>query len=117
MISWLSTISASTNPFADSTWLWVRVVGFLGILAASAYFLTLFQKKRQFTSLKKKHGKIVIADTCPLGNRQYLVVAQYGKEKHLIAVNSNSISHLSKLDTTEISAEEKRNPSLDEDKH
>ena len=117
MISWLSTISSSTNPFADSTWLWVRVVGFLGILAASAYFLTLFQKKRQFTSLKKKHGKIVIADTCPLGNRQYLVVAQYGKEKHLIAVNSNSISHLSKLETPEICAEDKSTQSIDEDKH
>ena len=117
MIPWLSTISVTTNPFTDSTWLWVRVVGFLGILAASAYFLTLFQKKRQFTSLKKKHGKIVIADTCPLGNRQYLVVAQYGREKHLMAVNSNSISHLSKLDTIEISAEEKSTTSLDEDEH
>ena len=100
MIPWLSTISASTNPFADSTWLWVRVVGFLGILAASAYFLTLFQKKRQFTSLKKKHGKIVIADTCPLGNRQYLVVAQYGLEKHLLGVSPGQVMHLAKLDAS-----------------
>ena len=29
------------------------------------------------------------------------MVAQYGKEKHLIGVNPNAISHLSKLEDTE----------------
>jgi len=32
-----------------------------------------------------------------LGNKQFLVVAQYGAEKHLIGVSQSSISHLSRL--------------------
>ena len=39
----------------------------------------------------------MIADTCSLGNRQFLMVAQYGEEKHLLGVSSGSINHLAKL--------------------
>ena len=100
MISWLSSVSTSTTSFTDNSWLWVRVVAYLGLLAGIAYFLSLYKRKKQFTSFSQSNGKIVIVDTCPLGNRQYLVVAQYGDERHLIGVNSNSISHLSKLEIT-----------------
>ena len=31
------------------------------------------------------------------GNRQFLMVAQYGNEKHLLGVSSSSINHLAKL--------------------
>lgn len=99
MIQWLLSVPATTSPVTDSSWLWVRVVAYLGLLAAIAYFFTVFRKKKQFLSIQNQSGKIHITDTCPLGNRQYLVVAQYGSEKHLIGVNSNSISHLSKLES------------------
>ena len=78
--------------------MWVRVVSFLGLLAACAYFITQYNRKKQFRSFSQNKGKILIADTCPLGNRQYLVVAQYGNEKHLLGVNPNAISHLSKIE-------------------
>ena len=60
------------------------------------------KKKRTRLSTNTK-GKIVVADTCSLGNRQFLMVAQYGNEKHLLGVSSSSINHLAKL---EIESEE-----------
>ncbi len=42
-------------------------------------------------------GKIHLADTCALGNRQFLVVAEFEKERHLLGVSQNGINHLSQL--------------------
>jgi flagellar biogenesis protein FliO len=42
-------------------------------------------------------GKIHLADTCALGNRQFLVVAEFEKERHLLGVSQNAINHLSQL--------------------
>ena len=39
----------------------------------------------------------MIADTCSLGNRQFLMIAQYDNEKHLLGVSQGSINHLAKL--------------------
>ena len=50
------------------------------------------------TEIPNTKGKIVVADTCSLGNRQFLMVAQYGDEKHLLGVSSSSINHLAKLE-------------------
>ena len=77
----------------------VKLIGFLGLLGAGAYFLTDFAKKRRIQSALSSEGKIVVADTCALGNKQFLVVAQYGPEKHLIGVSPNSIRYLSKLNS------------------
>lgn len=101
MVSWTATILSSAEAIPDTSWMWVRVLAFLGILASCAFFITHYNRKKQFRAFSENKGKILIADTCPLGNRQYLVVAQYGKEKHLIGVNPNAISHLSKLEDTE----------------
>ena len=105
MISWLSSVPSPSNPAPESVWLWVRVVAFLGLLAAGAYFLSVFTKKKRLSSNTSSKGKIFIADTCPLGNRQYLVVAQYGSEKHLLGINANSMIHLSKLQSDSIEKE------------
>jgi len=75
----------------------LKLIGFLGLLGAGAYFLTDYTKRKRIRSALKNEGKIIVADTCSLGNKQFLVVAQYGAEKHLIGVSQSSISHLSQL--------------------
>ena len=85
-------------PESDTLWLWLRVVGFLGILGAGGYFISQYKRKRIVNSPDAIKGKIVVADSCPLGNRQFLVVAQYGLEKHLLGVSQGQVSHLAKLD-------------------
>lgn len=87
---------ANTDFFGDPL-LWVRLVAVLGLMGASAYFLSNYTRKRRVRSSFSGEGKIVVADTCSLGNRQFLVVAQYGSEKHLIGVSTTSISYLSRL--------------------
>ena len=87
---------ANADFFGDPL-LWVRLVAVLGLMGASAYFLSNYTRKRRVRSSFSGEGKIVVADTCSLGNRQFLVVAQYGSEKHLIGVSTTSISYLSRL--------------------
>ena len=97
-----SSLFAVVQPLANADFfgdplLWVRLVAVLGLMGASAYFLSNYARKRRVRSSFSGEGKIVVADTCSLGNRQFLVVAQYGAEKHLIGVSSSSISYLSRL--------------------
>jgi len=89
--------SLASTDFLGEPLLWVRVVAVLGLMGAGAYFLTNYTRKRRVSSGLSGEGKIVVADTCSLGNRQFLVVAQYGAEKHLIGVSTTSISYLSRL--------------------
>ena len=70
----------------------------MGVLGGSAYFLSLYTKKKRGRVTTKTKGKVVIADTCSLGNRQFLMIAQYGEEKHLLGVSSSSINYLAKLE-------------------
>jgi flagellar biogenesis protein FliO len=83
---------------AEMLYLWIRVIAFIGILGGSAYFLSIYTKKKRTRLSTNTKGKIVVADTCSLGNRQFLMVAQYGDEKHLLGVSSSSINHLAKLE-------------------
>ena len=97
-----SSLFAVVQPLANADFfgdplLWVRLVAVLGLMGASAYFLSNYTRKRRVRSSFSGEGKIVVADTCSLGNRQFLVVAQYGSEKHLIGVSTTSISYLSRL--------------------
>jgi flagellar biogenesis protein FliO len=92
------------NSDIEMFWLWVRVVAFIGVMGASAYFLSQFTKRKRKRLSSPSNGKIVVADTCALGNRQFLMIAQCGKEKHLLGVSSGSVNHLAKLEcsTSEI---------------
>jgi flagellar biogenesis protein FliO len=90
-------VASSMDQEVSTVWLWIRVIAFLGLMGASAYFLTNYTRKRRVRSSLSGEGKIVVADTCSLGNRQFLVVAQYGAEKYLIGVSPSSISYLSRL--------------------
>ena len=83
---------------SDLLYLWIRVIAFIGILGASAYFLSQYVKKRRSSGIISDNGKIVVAETHSLGNRQFLMVAQCGKERHLLGVSPSSINHLAKLE-------------------
>ena len=84
---------------SDLLYLWIRVIAFIGILGASAYFLSQYVKKKRSSGIISDNGKIVVAETHSLGNRQFLMVAQYGHEKHLLGVSPSSINHLAKLES------------------
>ena len=77
-----------------------RVLGFLGILACLAYMLTKFLNKRdKFRSVTQGKNGITLCDTRSLGNRQFLVVAEYDQQKFLLGVSAGNIKLLSKLNS------------------
>ena len=94
---YLASILSTFSPDGNTWYLLLRVVGFLGLLAAGAFFLSKFKKKQILSSGFSKEGKIIVADSCSLGSKQFLVVAQCGVERHLIGVSPGQISHLAKL--------------------
>ena len=70
------------------------------ILALVAYGVTRLGKGRFKANLRgiKSDGKIILSDCRPLGNRQFIIVAQYGMQKHLLGVSPGKIEHLTKLE-------------------
>lgn len=82
--------SVGTPGLGSSTWV-VAVVCAL----AGAWFL--WRSRRRSGGLAAK-GKLTVAETRSLGNRQYLVVAAYGKQKFLVGVCVGHISLLAPLD-------------------
>ena len=77
-----------------------RVIGFLGILASLAYILTKFLNKRdKFRNVQQGKNSITLCDTRSLGNRQFLVVAEYDQQKFLLGVSTGNIKLLSKLNS------------------
>ena len=81
----------------DLLWLWAKVIAFLAFLGSGALLLNHFYKRKRFGVRVNATGKIHLADTCSLGNRQFLVVAEFEKERHLLGVSQNAINHLSQL--------------------
>jgi flagellar biogenesis protein FliO len=98
MLHYFATSPSLVSADSEMLYLWIRVIAFIGILGTSAYFLSMYTKKKRTRLNTKATGKIVIADTCSLGNRQFLMVAQYGEEKHLLGVSSSTINHLAKIE-------------------
>jgi len=81
----------------DLLWLWAKVIAFLAFLGSGALLLNHFYKRKRLGVKVNATGKIHLADTCALGNRQFLVVAEFEKERHLLGVSQNGINHLSQL--------------------
>ena len=84
-------------PGGDLIWLWVKVIAFLALLGAGATLLNYYCRRKRPGMSAARQGRIHLADTCALGNRQYLVVAQFGRERHLLGISPNAINHLSHL--------------------
>ena len=89
--------SASSSSDYDNPLAWVKVLVFLIVLSLIAFSLNYFSKKRNLNTLENGKSKLSIIDTCSLGNRQFIVVAQYESARHLLAVGSTGISHLTEL--------------------
>jgi flagellar biogenesis protein FliO len=94
---------ASTSPALDLdyspyTLQILRILGFLGILAVVAFVFTRFYRgKKILSSIAKSRSKIHISETHSLGNRQFLLVAEYENEKHLLGVSPGAIQHITSL--------------------
>ena len=86
----LSSLSSSAADY-DSPLAWGKVILFLIFLSLIALSLNYFSKKRNINPLAKKKSKLRIVDTCSLGNRQFIVVAQYESEEHLLAVGTSGV--------------------------
>jgi flagellar protein FliO/FliZ len=69
----------------------------LAIACAVAGAWLLWRGRRQ-ASGRAARGKLSVAETRSLGNRQYLVVAAYGEKKYLIGVCVGQMSLLAALD-------------------
>jgi flagellar biogenesis protein FliO len=74
-----------------------RVIGFLGVLAGAAFFLNRFvsTRRKSLNSLNKEG--ISISETKSLGNKQFLVVAEYKGESFLLGISPSQIQFLSKV--------------------
>ena len=96
----LSSSSSSVSDF-DNPLAWGKVFLFLILLGLIALSLNYFSKKRNLNPLVNGKSKLSIVDTCSLGNRQFIVVAQYESERHLLAVGASGVSHLAELSRKE----------------
>jgi flagellar biogenesis protein FliO len=74
-----------------------KAIALLAFLGSGALLLNHFYKRKRLGVRVNVAGKIHLADTCSLGNRQFLVVAEFEKERHLLGVSQNGINHLSHL--------------------
>lgn len=99
--NFLLTSPSSSVADYDSPLAWGKVILFLIFLCLIALSLNYFSKKRNLNPLVNKKSKLRIVDTCSLGNRQFIVVAQYEAEKHLLAVGTSGVSHLAELSSKE----------------
>ena len=99
------TVRNQVAPGSDLLWLWVKVIAFLVFLGAGAALLNYYYRHKRPGIKSARAGRIHLADTCALGNRQYLVVAQFGRERHLLGISPNAINHLSNLREVELQDE------------
>jgi flagellar protein FliO/FliZ len=86
----------ATAPEGDSSRSLILVVALL--LAAGGAWLML--QKRKAGPAGGRGRKLQIDETRPLGNRQYLVVADYAGKKFLLGVAPGRIQMLAPLDTS-----------------
>ena len=82
-----------TNPFQPTQWIAPAFILFL--LVGTLVFL---QKKGYFgINRHRSVGKLRIKDQIVLGNRQFLVVVEYGEQELLVGIGPGFIRHVSTL--------------------
>ena len=90
-----SEVSPSGTIVGDL--IWVKVLGFLLVLGIIAFFIRKYNSSEYLNKKRVPGRKIFISDTCPLGNKNYLIVAQCDNDRHLIGVGPNFCQYLTKL--------------------
>lgn len=83
---------ASSSSGVGPVWAFILLVG----LGAGAFWLW---RRRNPVAAARRRGGIVIEDTRPLGNRQFLVVAGVDGRRFLLGVAAGNIRLLSPLDS------------------
>ena len=90
-----SEVSPSDTIVGDL--IWVKVLGFLLVLGIIAFFIRKYNSSEYLNKKRVPGRKIFISDTCPLGNKNYLIVAQCDNDRYLIGVGPNFCQYLTKL--------------------
>jgi flagellar protein FliO/FliZ len=93
-----STSSAPNGQAAESSHAYVVMVAFL-LAGAGAWVL--IQRRKGAPIVARGSRKLNVEETRPLGNRQYLVVADYEGRKFLLGVTTGQIQLLANLDASE----------------
>ena len=87
-----STPTASSNSSGNG-----GAVMVVALLLAAAGGWVLFQRRQGMPLVSRGPRKLQVEETRPLGNRQYLVVADYEGKKFLIGVTTGQIQMLAHL--------------------
>lgn len=85
-------VAGRAAPAGGSAWL---LVGAAGVGVAGWWF---WRQRQQAAQGNPAARKLAIAESRPLGNRQYLVVAEYDGRKYLLGVCPGHIEMLAPLD-------------------
>lgn len=92
--------SLSDMPLPSTLTLMSQVFVFLIVLGGVALLLRNFARKGKLTLKPNMDGQgLVVAETKALGNKQFLVVVEYGSQKILLGVGPGMINHLCYLTT------------------
>ena len=71
----------------------------IALLLAAAGAWVLIQRRQGALIISRGPRKLQLEETRPLGNRQYLVVADYDGKKFLLGVTTGQIQMLARLDS------------------
>ena len=92
-------VAAQELPLNNLLGLTIQILGFVLFIGAVAFAYKYCRNTTcSVRSKGKQTRKLEILETKPLGNRQFLLVVAYEKEKFLLGAHPNGIQFLSKLD-------------------
>ena len=102
--SGLSNDTSGPNDDGPGLWgMFSQVLVFLILLTSLAYAFIHYAKKGKINlgALKaySADNRLIVSESRMLGNRQYLMVVEYGAQKMLLAVSPGRIEHLCYLDS------------------
>ena len=103
--------SQGGNFQSSNDHLWIKVVLFLLVLVVIAFFVRRFSNSELKIYGKPRDGRIRVSETCSLGNKNYLIVAQCDQERHLLGVGPNFCQYLTKLNSVTFDKTEQPSPS------
>lgn len=103
--------SQDGNVQSSSDHLWIKVVLFLLVLVFISFLVRRFSNSGLKIYGKPRDGRIRVSETCSLGNKNYLIIAQCDQERHLLGVGPNFCQYLTKLKSVTFDKTEQKNPS------
>ena len=103
--------SQDGNFQSSSDHLWIKVVLFLLVLVFIAFLVRRFSNSGLRTYGKPRDARIRVSETCSLGNKNYLIVAQCDHERHLLGVGPNFCQYLTKLNSVTVDKSNPKSPS------